>query len=477
MGRIVACLAASLLLRPLGACGDDAPEPGIRVDRPDSGDLAADADAGSPRLPGGPVLPAADDELVLPFGEADVEYPISVAAQPGVLDVHFSVDTTASISAEIDRLQLDMARTIAPGLRARVARVSFGVSRFADFPHAPFGYAGGVDHDPDIPFELLTPITDSISRVTSAIARLDQPLNDGGDLPEAGAEALFQIATGDGYVAHGMTLIRSYHPDADNLGGGVGFRSGALRVVLHVTDAPSHGPDDYGDLFPATHDMNAAGNALVAVGAKLVAIVSGACSTAGACERRSYKAARAELEVVARATGALGESPSNGQCPHGVEGKFIPALDGTCPLVFDVDEEGRGLSQTVLDGIVRLLDGIRFGVVDGQISDDPLGFVHAIIPIEADRGSAQGTADLVDRLPAGHPDGQLDSFANVHAKTRMVFHVVLRNDRIHSSDVDQVFRAVVTIAGDGLVLERRTLRLVVPAGSGLAPPRDADAGP
>ena len=66
----------------------------------------------------------------------------------------------------------------------------------------------------------------------------------------------------------------------------------------------------------------------------------------------------------------------------------------------------------------------------------------------------------------------------MRSKTRLSFRVQLRNDVIRESDVDQVFRAVVSIEGDGLVLERRTLRIRVPAGVALLPdPADPDAGP
>lgn len=480
------CAARSVALLICAACcslscGDD-PRPGsVEVHRPDAG--GGDADAGiEPQRPasGRPELPVADAEFVLAFGAPAQEYALALSAEAGALDVHFSVDTTGSIGAEIERLQMDMSRTIAPGLRLRVPDVSFGVSRFADFPRAPFGFAGSRSDRADTAFELLTSITAVPSRVSSAIARLNQPLDDGGDIPEAGAEALFQIATGSGYSNEATTYILPFDRRALPGGGeegGVGFRPGALRVVLHVTDAPSHTPEDYAEFFPGTHSFSEAAEALRAIRANVVGIVSGACGQQSTCNRPAYARARAELEGMALLTGALAGTPTDGQCPHGVDGAWVAAVGDLCPLVFDVDENGLGLSDVILDSIASLVEGIRFAVVRGDATDDPIGFVQAIVPVRQSGG--ESPAQIADLLPDGKPDGEPDTFVDVHTKTRLQFRVRLANDRIRGSDVEQVFRLVVAIEGDGLVLERRTLRVRIPAAGELAPRFDPfadDAG-
>jgi hypothetical protein len=480
--RLRAVLAAALIgVAP--ACSDDqAPPPGMRPTTPDTPGVDGGLDASTPpvRPVAGSILPSADEEIDLAFGAAPAHYAIEVEADPGVLDVHFSVDTTGSIDAEIDELQREMARTIAPGLRKRVQSVSFGVSRFADFPRSPFGSAGDDREAADTPFALLTPLTSSLTRVTSALAHLDQPLDNGGDIPEAGAEALWQIATGAGYRLAGTWLIAPYDEPAEEGGGtagGVGFRAKALRVVLHVTDAPSHTPADYAGVFPGTHDMTEAAGALTAIQAKLVSIVSGACSGTSRddldCAKELYARARSELERAALFTGAVGQAPDHGMCPHGIASAPVPAKDGTCPLVFDVDSHGHGLSDAILDGIVGLLDGIRFGVVTGNAEDDPIGFVQGVSPAPT-KGQREQEAKTADLLPEDAPDGVVDSYVEVRSKTSLLFQVTLQNDRIRSTDVDQLFRVVVEIEGDGVTLERRTLRIRVPRGSSLAP--DLDAG-
>jgi hypothetical protein len=481
--RLRAVLTAALIGAAPSCSDDQAPPPGTQSSPPDTpGDIDGGLSTNLPpvRPVGAPILPAADDEVTLPYGAGPTHYTIEVEADPGVLDVHFSVDTTGSIDAEIDELQREMARTIAPGLRKRVESVSFGVSRFADFPHPPFGSAGNSRTPADTPFALLTPLTSSLTRVTSALAHLDQPLDHGGDLPEAGAEALWQIATGAGYQTEGAWLIAPYSEHAEEGGGtagGVGFRAKALRVVLHVTDAPSHSPAEYSELFPGTHDMLEASSALSAIQARVVSIVSGACSGTSSndadCARALYARTRSELERVALFTGAVGQPPDHDQCPHGIASAPVPASDGTCPLVFDVDERGHGLSDAILDSIVDLLDGIRFGVVTGRVEADPIGFILAVSPAPAgDTVEAAKTADL---YPEDEPDGVPDSYVEVRSKMPLLFQVTLQNDSIRSSDVDQLFRVMVQVEGDGVILEQRTLRIRVPKGPSLAPDLDAGA--
>lgn len=489
-------LLAALLL----ACGGDhAPPPGSGAQRmPDSdggsGTNGTDRqDAGSPRPPGPAILPPADDEIVLPFGGPPVTYDMEVEAKPGVLDVHLSIDTTSSISDEIDALQRDLNERVIKRLRARVADVSFGVSRFEDFPILPFGSPGSSNRREraDEPFQLLTPITSDTARVNSAVAKLDDPLGYGGDIPESGAEALWQIATGAGYRRGDTVVIEAFSGRAAPGGGtagGVGFREGALRVVLHVTDAGSHTPQNYEPLFPGTHSVAEAGAALAAINAKLLGVVSDACAceTCG-CDRLRYVRARSELEQLALATGAIAEPDRDDLCPYGISGLPLPSVGGTCPLVFDVTDKGLGLSDTLVDAIVRLLDGVRFGRVSGLPGDDPLGFVVAVRP-KPPRRSSEAKAEIADLLPESAPDGEPDSFLMARSGARLEFEVELANRRIAPLDVEQRFRVVVQIIGDGLILRERTLRIRIPAGGGLLPPvpdaavpdaqaADDDAGP
>jgi hypothetical protein len=433
----------------------------------------------SPRPDGGAILPPADEEVVLRFGGTAVTRRIDVAAAPRVLDLHMSVDTTASMTGEIDELQQSLRTQVMPMLRAQVADVSFGASRFEDFPSPPFGTPANGGIPADTPFVLLSPITSDESRVVSAIAALDHPLGAGGDLPEAGAEALYQIATGDGYSYDGAEIIAPFARQAATGGGrigGVGFRDGALRAVLHVTDAPAHSPDDYTDVFPGTHDLDQAGEALKAIDARLIGIVSACGGGDKSCVPAESELARRQLEHLATITGAVVDA-QDGSCPFGVGGGELPAENGHCPLVFDITPDGRGLSNTLIDAVASLLDGTRFHVVSAFAAEDPIGFVASVEPVEPSLTPGTKSPAIDDLLPRDHPDGQPDSFVEVAAKSPIAFELVLRNQAIASSDVDQHFRVVVEVRGDELLLERRTIRIVIPAGDRLAPPRDAGGEP
>ena len=80
--------------------------------------------------------------------------------------------------------------------------------------------------------------------------RPGQPLGCGRDGPESGFEALYQIATGAGIagpIGGVSPVVAPFAPAPDAVGslGGVGFRDGALPIVIHITDALSHKEADY----------------------------------------------------------------------------------------------------------------------------------------------------------------------------------------------------------------------------------------
>jgi hypothetical protein len=382
------------------------------------------------------------------------------------------------MDSEIDELQQGLADTILPAIREVVPELSVGVSRFEDFPRPPYGDPRDASFRGDRPFQLLTPITSDESDILDAVARLDAPLGAGGDTRESGAEALYQIATGEGYELNDDTVIPPYDGRAARGGGelgGVGFRDGALHVVLHITDAPTHWPFDYEDDFPDTRSLLDAIAALGEIDARVVSIVSGVCDSEvkGRCSDRFSEEARGQLERVAFETGAFTESDNtDGECPHGVGGVVRPVYEGICPLVFDVTDQGEGLAETFTNAITTLVNDIRFERVTAVIANDPLGFVESVRPI----ATSEESPEIDDLLPRGAPDGEPDTFLDARAGAPLVFEVTLRNVRLPPRDRPQLFRVVLQILGDDLIVEERTLRIVVPAGELPGPPSDDDAG-
>ena len=150
-------------------------------------------------------------------------------------------------------------------------------------------------------------------------------------------------------------------------------------------------------------------------------------------------------------------------------------VDGRCPLVFEVAETGEGLSAALVDAVVALVDGTRFALVSAEATTDPIGFVASVTPVDADGGPKRE-----DALPEAKPDGRLDSYVDVTAGQDLAFTVKLRNRVVPARDFEQRFRVLIEVRGDGVVLEQRTLRIVVPAAAGLVPDTslsaDDDAG-
>ena len=411
----------------------------------DGGDLStrdAGRDAGYVRPAGSPQLPGVDEVVVLPFLGPTQTVEVEIEAALRSLDVHFSVDTTASFGEEIEVLQDDLSDEIVPELRKRVPDVSIGVSSFEDFPLSPFGSAQ------DTPFELRTAITSELRRVDAALAGLNQPIGNGADGPESGAEALYQIATGEGYRL-GMDWIIAPYNDRELRGGGtlggVGFREGALRAVVHMTDAPSHTPRDYESVFPGTHSLEQAADALDRLAIRTLGVVSGPL-------------ARADMEFVAHATGAT-RLPDEDGCPVGLDGDHRPSVNGVCPLVFDVRDDGEGLSDTLIDAIVALVNAVNIRRAHAEVDNDPLSFVTAVEALDADVLPGVEAPELADERPA---DGIADTFVGVRPGTRLRFAVHLRNTLLLGDDAPQYFTVTLNLVGDGLSLGTRTVRVQVP---------------
>ena len=183
------------------------------------------------------------------------------------LDVIFNLDTTKSMGEEVANLKTKISSFIIPEIKKRVSESAIGVSRFDDFPTRPTqnsqydhlpgvglvdGGYGRADMN-DKPFELvIRPETDA-QAVQSKVNTIS--LHHGGDLPEAGYEALWQIVKGDDpslkethwekfKIDNNSTAFSSgtiaRTPKTDGRWGGGQFRDNSLPVVVHITDTTSH---------------------------------------------------------------------------------------------------------------------------------------------------------------------------------------------------------------------------------------------
>ena len=159
------------------------------------------------------------------------------------LDLVINVDTTSSMTEAIKSVKTNVTSLVekiqgvknAEGVfeNAMVSDAGFALTTFDDFPISNYGSGG------DLPFRLLGAVTTDKDKVISYTQKSDFKVRNGGDLPEAGAESLYQIATGEG-VSWGTGKVDPRVNAVKGTWGGVGFREGSLPVVVHVTDAPSH---------------------------------------------------------------------------------------------------------------------------------------------------------------------------------------------------------------------------------------------
>ena len=395
------------------------------------------ADAGRFVRPAEPVLPPAEIDVELPyFGEpviADRDIDLGL----NQLDVHLNIDTTGSFGGEIAELRESLTSTVVPALQERIPNLAMGVSTFEDYPIGDFGSTD------DVPFELVQEITTDIPQVRRALERIT--LGSGGDLLEAGYESLYQIATGEGHRFGGHTYIDDY--TGDGLGG-VGFRENAVHAVVHITDAPSHTPASYEPLVSGTHNYGEVVSAFERIPAYVLGVSSGA-------------APRAELEGLARSSGAV--FPAIGdECPTGLDGDLVPAgEDGNCALVYEIDTDGNGLGEALVDGINGLIDSVTYDEVHAEVIDDGFRFVRAVVTNGATAAPGVNLPGEDDLRPM---DGENDTFLNVRLGVSISFRIRLRNDTLPPADYDQVFLITVRILGDGDIIREVPIRVRVPRG-------------
>ncbi len=420
------------------------------------------------------------DESGPKTGEVDFQ----IAVQK--MDVVFAMDTTSSMGGELDQLKSSVGAFV-NRVRAEVADTAFGLARFEDFPLAPYGNAAAADQ----PFSLVQQVTLDATKMADAVASLG--IRDGGDLPEASLEALYQIATGAGIQGPGATDVPSFTPDPNQgtgSGGGVGFHDGALPVVVHVTDAPFHDPGagpgardcfdgalDYGagadPAVPGAATRDQTMTALQAAGIRVVGIVSREYPVETHCSpygdlRQTAQATGAMVPVEAFA-GACGP----GLCCTGVDGApRPPAGDGRCPLVFEIRNDGTGLGDRAADAVLALTRYLTMDVnlsAQGQTQSqqgDPLpqgrSSADFVTAMEADRavpppGMAMPTKEDRDA------DGIAETFAAAPAGTWLRFQVSFFNDFAQPADHVQLFVLDLFVLGEGrTLLDQRRVYVVVP---------------
>jgi hypothetical protein len=376
-------------------------------------------------------------------------------------DVMFSFDTTGSMIEELEQLRSDLRGKIIPALSAEIPDLAFGVASYEDFPiPRKFGDLG------DLPVRLVTPITTDAAAAQAGIDRL--MIMSGGDGPESGAEALYQLATGAGVSWPGGQVAPFK----------TGWRDGALPILVQITDAGMNSAETYGAAVPNAASLPEMQVALDAMGAKVIAVVSLGGDIA---------AANAQYLPLVRATGATVPPDafgSSGTCETGVGGSPVePDADGRCPLLFGIDELGAGLGTSIVDAVGALANYAVFDI-DARAANEPgnvdaqgneVDAIDAFLDrVEANANPAASTTCVQglatqDRLAM---DSRLDTFVDVAPGQRVCFDVIAKqNQQIEAQPYPQLFRARIDLSGDGVTaLDSRQVWFLVPP----TPPRPGD---
>lgn len=436
-----------------------------------------------------------DFVFILPKDDPPQNGNLNFATNIQSADVHFSVDTTSSMGQEINNLKAGLG-TIITQISDPVQGIpdtAIGVSSFEDFPVAPYGASSASD----TPYKLLQRIVNvsssaGLNAAQNGVNAL--AIKNGGDIPESGNEALFQIATGaglGGFLAP-FSPSAGFDPSLHGFLGGVGFRLGALPVVIQVTDAIAHdtqsnvnltcqnnitaftqyGQNNQANIF-GTHGRDTAGGvpgalpALVNSRIRVIGIASNEQPVGTQCSPRG------DLEEVALATGAVvpveaftdanGNRPAGcaaDQCCTGVNGAGRFSPDGNCALVFDVNADGSGdFAGSIINAVKALANFAVLDVSTLPISQqqpnafggftDPIDFIQSIEAVPA--------AGLII-------DPNTQSFIDVKPGTDVAFQLTAVNDFLDQAPVTQVFNLQIDVLGDGVTnLDTRQVVIIVPA--------------
>ncbi|MBW2261159.1 MAG: hypothetical protein JRG91_04230 [Deltaproteobacteria bacterium] len=334
-------------------------------------------------------------------------------------DVFFSIDSSPSMSGEIDALRSSWSTSIAPAIAITIGDVRFGAGMFTDCSgcttHMSIVQAMTPDH-----LEVQT----ALDSLTAACGTTPPYLH-----------ALYTTMTGNLTPFAGWGGLDPLDWTCTELGewGWPCFRSRVVPIVIQIGDKEFDG--GMGACAPGPSHAEAV-DAMNFVGAKYIGINSGA--------------ARPDMEAIAGGTGTKD-------------------LTST-PLVFNTPEDGSGLASTIATAIgvltSRVLLDVSFVVRDDPGDDvDATVFIDRIVPsisgepLEGSSASVMCTAGLTT-------DG--DSFAGILPGTPVCFDVhPARNTTVEASAFDQLFGVEVDVLVDGIAMgETFDLTFVVPGEPG-----------
>jgi hypothetical protein len=137
------------------------------------------------------------------------------------------------------------------------------------------------------------------------------------------------------------------------------------------------------------------------------------------------------------------------------------------PLVFAASTTGTGIDTVVTNAINEIVEGVPLRVTIGATDEpddagDALQFIPDM-PTDSLMTNTTGTGCTALPTEDADMDGVQDSFPSVTPGTPVCFDVVpVQNDTVMPTTTPQVFRARLTIYGDGSPLDARIVYFLVP---------------
>ncbi|NOY94384.1 MAG: hypothetical protein GXP55_24670 [Deltaproteobacteria bacterium] len=329
-----------------------------------------------------------------------------------VADVYFLMDTTGSMSGSINSLRTGLSGLI-PRVRAVIPDVWFGIGEFRDYGDSPM-YRNRQDLSSD-------------PAASQAALRTLSP-GGGGDGPEGDVPVLWSVATGMSPGGYGISN-RTGCP-AGTFGYPC-FRSGAVPIVVLITDAPFHNNKAGGNGYGYTNYATM----LAAITAARIRVIGIGQGSGGI----------SDLRDIARDSGAVDA--------------------GGAPLVSLYS--GGAISDSVVNQISTLANETPIDISlvyeddPGDSVDSFAAFVDHLQANEAGdpaRGCDPRTGEDTDG------DGYPDTFRGVTPGSPICFDIVVKqNDTVPPTTMPQIFRATLRVLGDGFTeLDSRDIFFLVP---------------
>ncbi len=355
-------------------------------------------------------------------------------------DIFFNVDTTGSMGDEISTLKSTLSSTIIPGIKAKITDSAFGVSYFDDFPVGGYGDSSSGD----MPFGLLQSPTTDVATAQAGVNKLKKHY--GADGPESGYESLYKIATGAALSWNGGSVAE----------GGVGFRSGTIPIVFHITDAAAHDSSNnpYNSSYVYTvFNQSQVISAMNTIGAKVVSVVS---------KGGDQSTATNQLTTVSNGTGAVVPSCAN---------------VGRTTLLYTIESNGSGLDSSAINGVDALIKYASFDVrVEAAGDNDPsLDTKCFLKKIEAlEYQPVDSCAATIVATPAAFNGADYNNgFSNFSTGTstagtpgnKLTFNVEAMNDCFPQEKEAKMFKAYINVIDNktGSVLDTQPVTIIVPA--------------